>query len=101
MTSPTTESGHSSPVQSQLPPHSEEFNVAYSAGSANALFQGLVGVGDFGSELSGYALSFSLSGTVVTPPTDTPTLPPWGLAVLTLLLLFISARTLPKHRVGV
>ena len=76
----------------------EEFNVAYSSGSATSLFGGKLGLGEFESEPSG-ALSFSLSGTVVTPASDTPTIPPWGLAVLAVLLLFIAAKSLPEPRV--
>jgi hypothetical protein len=77
---------------------SEEFNVAYSSGSATSLFEGKLGYGEFEAEPSG-ALSFSLSGTITSPPAsgDTPTMPPWGLAVLALLLFFIAAEFLPDR----
>jgi hypothetical protein len=75
----------------------EGFNLAYSAGSATSLYLGEVGYNEFES-VPGNAVSFALSGSEAA---DTPTMPPWGLAVLALLLLLIAAKSLPERRAGV
>jgi autotransporter-associated beta strand protein len=41
--------------------------------------------------------NFVNNGTVLTPATDTPTMPPWGLAILGALLLITSAKSLPQR----
>lgn len=74
----------------------EGFNVAYSTGPATSLFLGEVGYDEFESAPDN-AISFALSGAEAA---DTPTMPPWGLAVLAVLLLFIAAKFLPERRVG-
>jgi hypothetical protein len=40
--------------------------------------------------------SQSFTITITSPDTDTPTLPPWGLALLAALFLIVAGRSLPK-----
>ena len=44
--------------------------------------------------------SFTISITDSTPATDTPTMPPWGLAVLLMLLTMTAAKSLPRQTTG-